>query len=603
MSGVATSHWIIRYGSTISRHRRAFSATTISTLVAQVRATDVMNTSMMHARLLKTPYVHMLPVANSLLASYDPTSAAKLFDQMPLRDHVSWTSIIGASLPAEAVALFRRMLRAAVRVDGVVLVVLLRASAALRDAHLGSSLHALATRRGLLTDVFVANSLVHVYSECLRLRSAREVFDSIPDKNAVSWNTMLSGLLHADRCSEALHLSTGQGQQLQLHADATTLAVLLQLCKKLATPSCCRAVHAMALRKLLLMASTPLLDALLDAYAKCGLVTHSLRLFQRMPLSDRSVVTWSTVIAACAGSGRPHKAMAYFVAMRQAGQQWPNSITMLSLLEACASRAEIGASRCAHGVALRCGLASELAVGNAIVDMYGKCGDLPASRRVFGTMTVKDVLSWNSMIGVLGMNGCALDALALVGEMERCQDVTPNGVTLLAVLSACAHGGLVQQGVALLERLPREHFMSAHLTSIADMLARAGDLDGAAQIAGAGDSAAWSAVLSGCRTRNHYLEVSQEAARRVVELEPDNSAGYLMAAMGAVNNGGMRRAMRERGVKVSGGYSMVHVAQQEHRFASWDGRHPQRLQVYAMLHLLHCHMMHKPATQHHLYNN
>jgi hypothetical protein len=138
-----------------------------------------------------------------------------------------------------------------------------------------------------------------------------------------------------------------------------------------------------------------------------------------------------------------------------------------------------------------------------------------------------------------------------------------------------------------------------HLTSIADMLARAGDLDGAAQIAGAGDSAAWSAVLSGCRTRNnhYYLEVRQEAARRVVELDPDNSAGYLLSAMGAVNIGGMRRAMRERGVKVTGGYSMAHVAQQEHRFASWDGRHPQRVQVYAMLHLLHCHMMHKPATQ------
>jgi hypothetical protein len=151
------------------------------------------------------------------------------------------------------------------------------------DVHIGPSLHALATRRGLLADIFVADSLVHLYSECLWLCSARKVFDSIPDKNAMSWNTMLSGLLHADRCSRGasspprpVHRHGRPRTQLRLHADATTLAMLLQLCKKLASPSCCRVVHAMALRKLLLMASTPLLDA----YAKCGLIVHALRLFQ-----------------------------------------------------------------------------------------------------------------------------------------------------------------------------------------------------------------------------------------------------------------------------------------------------------------------------------
>ncbi|GJM87535.1 hypothetical protein PR202_ga03500 [Eleusine coracana subsp. coracana] len=559
---------------------------------------------MMHAHLLKTACLQMLPVANSLLAVYDPSSAAKLFDQMPLRDHVSWTTIIGACVPAQAVALFRRMLLLdpSIRVDGVVLVVLLRASATLRDARLVSSLHATATRRGLLpADVFVANSLVHMYSECLRLRSARKVFDTIAHKNVVSWNTMLSGLLHADRCSEALHLfqstSTGQQQQFVIHvlADATTIAVLLQLCKKLARADCCRSLHAFALRKLLLTSSTPLLNALLDAYAKCGLLDYALSLFHQTPLADRNVVTWSTIIAACAGSHRPYQAMAFYVAMRQAGQIRPNSITMLSLLEACTSRADIRLSRCAHGMVLRNGLASDLSVGNAIVDMYGKCGDLAASRRVFDSMPLKDVLSWNSMIGALGMNGRASDALALIQEMERGGGLKPNKMTLLAVLSACAHGRLLQEGVACLQRLAREYSLQpeeAHLTCIADMLARAGDVEGAAKIAGASGPAAWSAVLSGCRTTTN--EIGQEAARRVLELEPGNSAGYLLAAMGIANSGGMRRTMKERGVKVSGAYSMVHVAGEEHKFSSWDGRHRQRVQVYAMLHLLHCHMMRKP---------
>ncbi|TVT97705.1 hypothetical protein EJB05_57025, partial [Eragrostis curvula] len=527
-----------------------------------------------------------------------PAQALEVFDEMPPRDHVSWTSVIGASPPAQAVALFRQMLLAAVRVDGVVLVVLLRASAALRDVHLGSSLHATAARRGLLADVFVANSLVHMYSECLRLRSARKVFDSIAQKNIVSWNTMLTGLLHADRCAEALHLLQ-QHRHLLLHvADATTLAVLLQLCKKLARPLLCRSLHAYALRKLLLVASTPLLNALLDAYAKCGLLCHALALFRRMPLRDRNVVTWSTVIAACAGSGRPRDAVACFAAMREAGQR-PNAITMLSLLEACGGRAM---SRCAHGVALRCGLASDQEVGNALVDMYGKCGDLAGARRVFHAMPVRDVVSWNSMIGALGMNGRASDALALLGEMN----VKPNGVTLLAVLSACAHGGLVQEGMACLESTASTtstwgmELDEEHLSCVVDMLARAGHVEAAAKIAAG--AAAWSAVLSGCRAKRNVHDLGREAARRVLELEPENSAGYLLATGVVDDDDGdvvaMRRTMRDRGVKVTGGYSMVHVAvgrhEEEHRFASWDARHPQRVQVYAMLHLLHRHMTPPP---------
>jgi hypothetical protein len=335
------------------------------------------------------------------------------------------------------------MLRAAVRVDGVVLVVLLRASAALRDAHLGSSLHALATRRGLLADVFVANSLVHVYSECLRLRSAREVFDSIRDKNAVSWNTMLSGLLHADRCSEALLLSTGQGQQLQLHADATTLAVLLQLCKKLAAPSCCfRAVHAMALRKLLLMASTPLLDSLLDAYAKCGLLAHALRLFQRTPLSGRSVVTWSTVIAACAG--RPMAQLHHHAeppgSMRQ--PRGDRSIEVRSQRGAQV-RPRLGAGRGQrhHGH----------------VRQVRRLAGLQESVRCDGCQgcPVLEHHDWRA-----GHERVRLGRPCTRRRDGALPDVTPSGVTSLAVLSACAHGGLVQEGVAWLERLPREHFTS-----------------------------------------------------------------------------------------------------------------------------------------------
>lgn len=591
----------------------------VATLLALLRASHALpprHGLAVHAYLLKTAYIHTHnAVPNSLLAMYaafgDPLAAAQVFDEMPLRDVVSWTSMIGACLAAgcapHALRLFSEMLAdATLEVDGVVLVVALRACAMLQHLRVGSSVHAVAARRGLQgDDVFVANSLVDMYAKCLDLGSARKLFDLITNKNVVSWNTMLSGLVHADRCPEALELfasSSLPARNGEVVADETTLVVLLQLCKKLGGQAMwCRSVHAAAVRRLLLSSSTPLLNALLDAYGKCGLVEHALRLFQGM--RERNVVTWSTAIAACAHNGTPHEAIACFVEMREAGER-PNSITMLSLLEACADSAEMRASKCAHGVAVRSGLASEQGVSNALVGMYGKCGDLAASTRVFDAMPAKDVLTWNSMIGALGMNGRASDALALLDRMEAEDAVKPNSVTMLAVLSACAHGGLVQEGIACFERMAHMYSLqpqAEHLSCVVDMLARRGDLDGAAKIIeeriASGSPAAWSALLSACRSHGGDREVGRGAARRVLELEPGNSAGYLLSMSMYATSGGaaaetarMRWLMKEKGVKVTSGHSLVHAGRESHRFVSWDGSHPHRAQVYSMLQLLHWHM-------------
>uniref|UniRef100_A0ACD5ZMF3 Uncharacterized protein n=1 Tax=Avena sativa TaxID=4498 RepID=A0ACD5ZMF3_AVESA len=597
----------------------------LATLLALLhRASSSDNLTAFHAWLIKMDYIHMggsAAIPNSLLTAYaasgDSIAAAKLFDEMPVRDIVSWTSMIGSCLAGgsapRALRLFRDMLAGGTaEIDRVVLVVVLRACATLGHLALGGSLHAVAERRGLQgDDIFVANSLVDMYARCLDLRSARKVFELIVHKNVVSWNSMLSGLVHAGHCAEVLEL-VGSSSLLNggdnLSFDETTLVVVLQLCKKLegGEAMLCRSVHAAAFRRLWFSSSSlPLLNALLDAYAKCGLLEHALQLFRRMP--EKNVVTWSTVIAGCTHNGRPHEAMAYSVAMRETGET-PNSITMLSILEACANCAETRASRCAHGVAVRSGVSFERDVGNALVDMYGKCGDLDAARRVFNAMPGKDVLTWNSMIGALGMNGRAPDALGLLDRMEHEDDVMLNSVTMLAVLSACAHGGLVEEGMACFERMTATYSLQPqveHLSCIVDMLARAGDLKGAAKIiqermssATGSLAAAWSALLSACRSHSD-CEVGRDAASHVLELEPGNSAGYLlsMSVPDGETAARMWRLMRERGVKVTGGHSVVQVGQEAHRFVSWDGCHLRRAQVYSMLHLLHQQIL--PPTHHH----
>lgn len=174
---------------------------------------------------------------------------------------------------------------------------------------------------------------------------------------------------------------------------------------------------------------------------------------------------------------------------------------------------------------------------------------------------------------------------------------------MLAALWACAHGGLVEEGIGCLESMARQSLQPRveHVSCVVDMLARAGDLDGAAEIvrrsSGGGSPAAWSALLSACRRRGDGGggEVGRSAAARVLELEPGKSAGYLMSMGMGLGKGwaaGMRWAMREKGVKVESGHSVVQHAGGSERFVWWDGAHPRRAEVYAMLHLLHRHMKH-----------
>nr|CAD1830629.1 unnamed protein product [Ananas comosus var. bracteatus] len=382
-----------------------------------------------------------------------------------------------------------------------------------------------------------------------------------------------------------------------IEGDEVTLVTLLQLCKKVEQGIWCKCIHAVVIRKLF-SSNILLLNSLLDAYAKCGLIEVALKLFEEM--GERNVITWSTIVAGCAHCGKPYEAITFFNEMRQEVEK-PNAVTILSLLESCVSLAELKLSKCAHGVAIRNDLAGELAAGTAIVDMYAKCGGLDVARKVFAVMPERNVLTWNVMIGALGMNGHAEEALFFLNKMQL-EKVEPNEVTMLAVLSACGHGGLVKEGLSCFERMVIDHSLEPgleHYSCIIDMLARAGEIKRAMEITEnlpegvKAGPAAWGALLSACRSYGK-CELGRGAASRVLELEPSNSAGYLLA-LSMLAKGGfvddsarMRYLMKEKGVKVMSGYSLVHVGGNAHKFVSWDGSHPQSGEIYSMVKLLHC---------------
>ncbi|XP_008781371.3 pentatricopeptide repeat-containing protein At2g17210 [Phoenix dactylifera] len=559
-----------------------------------------------HGLVIKNGFSHDVEVQNSMLCMYakcrELVSARRLFDEMGARDVISWSALISgyaqSGEAAGALQLFREMSNeGTVDIDGLAVVSVLQACGGVGDIKQGRSIHGHLIRRGFEADLFVGNALVDMYSKCHDVGSATMAFNLMPHKNTVSWNSILAGLVQNEKYMEALSLfdlmRTG------VESDEVTLVALLRLCKKLGQAFWCKCIHAMVIRRHF-VSNELLLNSLLDAYAKCDLMELALKLFRRM--KKRNVISWSVIMAGFAHCGKPDEAVAFFSEMQLAKEK-PNSVTILSLFEACAVSAELKLSKCAHGVAIRNGLVDDLVVDTTLLDMYAKCGDLNASKKVFQRMPERSVSSWNAMIGALGMNGRPCEALATLHEMES-DNVKPNGVTMLAVLSACRHGGLVEEGFSYFQRMLRDPLLQPsleHYSCVVDMLGRAGDLVGALEVIKSipdgleAGPAAWGALLSACRSHGNY-ELGRWAASRVLELEPFNSAGYLLTSSMYAKGGSIdgsakiRLLMKEKGMRIVSGYSVLHVGRKAHKFVSWDGSHPQSKEIYSMVELLHSHL-------------
>lgn len=565
----------------------------ISTLVLIIQAYQSLQAfddgQKLHGYLIRSGLWSLTSVQNSLLGMYSEIRmdcAEKLFDEMYEKDVISWSVMIRGYVHGDnhifALESFKKMVSEfGVEPDGQTMVSVLKGCAHLGDLKIGKLVHGFVVLRGLNYDLFVGNSIVDLYCKCGDVDSATIAFEEMPNRNIVSWNSLLSGLVRNEKHAESLKFfalmeKSGPG------ADEVTLVNLLLTCKVLGDLHQCKLIHSRIMRNGF-NTNDLVMNSLLDTYAKCNQIDLSWRLFCRMKRPD--IVTWSAMISAFTHCGLPDEAI-YLYTKMMLSQERPNLVTLLNLLDACGLSAEIGRSKCAHGIAIRMGLSSHVAVGTAVLGMYSKCGAIQASRRVFDQISLKNVVSWSAIIAAYGLNGLPHEALALLSEMEV-YGVKPNSVTILSVLSACCHGGLVEEGLSFFKDMVKKHgaeLKLEHYSCLVDLLARAGNLDHAFQLIKSlpnsmkPGASAWGALLSACRTYDNR-KLGEGAFSQILEMEPSNSGGYLLASSTFAAGGswtdasGIRCLMKERGVKVVAGYSMVHVGKSVHTFTAGDKFH------------------------------
>eukprot|EP01018_Ginkgo_biloba_P028267 Gb_24755 [translate_table: standard] len=355
---------------------------------------------------------------------------------------------------------------------------------------------------GLQQDIFLGTKLVSKYSMCGSVEKARLVFDKISRRNVFLWNAMIIGCARNGRSQETLSLYY-QMRQAGIHPNNFTFPVALKACAALSALQEGKEIHYHIVRTGVdsnIFVGT----ALIDMYVKCKSIENARQVFDKMPVRD--VVLWTAMIVGYVQNGLANEALTLFWQMQIADVK-PDSLTMASVLSACAQLGVVNQGKRIHDYIIRSGLESDVSVSNSLVAMYAKCGSLEIARQLFDKMSKRDVISWNAMIAGYAQNGHANEALRLFDQMQQV-DMKPDSVTMVSVLPACSHLGALQQGKWIHDYINRNGFESdvSVSTALIDMYAKCGSIEIARNVfdnMSKRDVVSWSAMISGYGMHGH----------------------------------------------------------------------------------------------------
>ncbi|KAF9596227.1 hypothetical protein IFM89_008386 [Coptis chinensis] len=496
-------------------------------------------------------------VATSVMTMYakcgEPEKAKHMFVGIPRKDIVAWSAIIAAfgqtGNPIEALSLFREMQEGNNKPNRITMMSVLPACAELSALNLGKSLHGYIIKSDIGIDVSTGTALVSMYARCGRFSLAQTLFSRMLHKDVVTWNALINGYAQSGDAHRAMEMF----HQLRLEGhcpDCGTMVGVLPACVLMDDLNQGTCVHGQIIKSGF-TADLHVKNALIDMYAKCGDLTTAELLFNETELT-KDEISWNILIAGYMQNGCAKEAICAFHQMRSESLQ-PNLVSIVSVLPAAAYLAAIREGMSLHGYVIRTGLESSVLVGNSLIDMYAKCGRVNLSEEVFHRMCIRDTVSWNSMLAGYALHGLGDPAVALFSRMlESCNEV--DSVSFVSVLSACRHGGLIEEGRNLFSSMSSRHGLEPHLEHYAcmvDLLGRAGEI----------------------------------ALSHLVRLEPQNPAHHVVlsniyAHSGRWGDAGNTRAVMSRmGLRKIPGCSWVEIKNKVHAFRVGDLTHPQFKQM------------------------
>ncbi|VAH09538.1 unnamed protein product [Triticum turgidum subsp. durum] len=385
---------------------------------------------------------------NSMLTGYchsrQMVDAWHLFEQMPERNLVSWTVMISGYARIEqhrkAWDIFRMMHREGVAPDQSNFASVLLAVTGLRDLGVLEGLRPLALKTGFESDVVIGTSMLNAYTrDASALDTAIKFFEGMPERNEYTWSTMIAALSHGGRINAA----TAVYERDPVKSIPCQTALLTGLAR------CGRITDA---RILFDQIPDPIVvswNAMITGYMQNGMVDEAKELFDRMPF--RNTISWAGMIAGYAQNGRSQEALDLLQALHRNGML-PSLSSLTSSFFACSNIGALKTGKQVHSLAVKAGCQFNSYVGNALITMYGKCGNMEYVRQVFNRMRVKDTVSWNSFISALVHNNMLEDARHIFDNM-----LSRDVVSWTTIISAYAQAERGYEAVEFFKIMLNEH--------------------------------------------------------------------------------------------------------------------------------------------------
>ncbi|KAG9439565.1 hypothetical protein H6P81_019730 [Aristolochia fimbriata] len=540
-------------------------------------------------------------VANTIVSMYSKCQclgdAHKIFSSMPQSDLVTWNCMISGcvqnGLNEDALDFFNKMLSAGVKPDSITFASFLPSVCETAGWKQGKEVHGYILRNGVNLDVFLKSALIDLYFKCRDVDMAQKVFDATQVMDVVLYSAMISGYVLNGMSVSALEIFRSLINA-TLKPNSVTLAGVLPACAYLVALTLGKELHCYCIRNGF-EDKCYVGSALIDMYAKCGRVETGYRVFTK--IHEKDSVVWNTMITSFSQNGQPEEAIHLFQLMGSTGAAH-DCVTISAGLSSCANLPALLYGKEIHGFITKCSLRLDLFAVSALIDMYGKCGDLGSAHRVFETMETKNEVSWNSMIAAYGAHGMAKDAFDLFQKMEE-SGIKPDHVTFLVLISACGHSGIIDDGLRYFRLMIDVHGIKArmeHYACMVDLLGRAGRLDDAfdfiRNMPFEADAGIWGALLGACRV-HHNVELAELASQQLFRLDPQNSGYYMLmsnisAVAGRWNNVlKVRCLMQNRGVQKIPGFSCIEINCTNQMFVAADRQHPESEQIYLLLKCLY----------------
>lgn len=362
--------------------------------------------------------------------------ANEFFWGMPLRDVVSWSTMIGSLSQwghyEEALDVYCQMALAYIEPDRITFVCALNACSNLALLEKGIELHTSIMAQELESNVVVGTALINMYGKCGSVVYANNVFDRMPTRDTVCWNTMMTVYAQNGHSEEALFFFR---KMLTEGVDCTSISFLcvVDACAGLCMLQEGKRIHAV-INNSEIVQDLSLGNTLLNMYGKCGSLYLAGFVFESMPFRD--VVSWNAMVTVLCQNKQNHEALSLYDDMEAAGIT-PNNITFVSVLNACASLQALERGQTIHSTILVDFVGFDMMVESALVNMYGKCNNIYSAVKVFTGMASHDVVSWNVMITSLTHNKQSANTLECF-QMMLMGGILPDDITYLSVLDACA---------------------------------------------------------------------------------------------------------------------------------------------------------------------